>query len=261
MSSLQSSQRSFSAPHPLTNTRPTVKLAPTHAKHRIATSPLVSPHDDPGESAFHLDGSFFPRSNSYYSISTLPVEGQQTPWAPHTQPPPPPQNLSLNTTADSTITKTHLILSPTDNTDPFIRQPSVDVTTIVSSAAAVVTLPPLATVSLRYEHEHLIHSYDHLHTALCEKRRSATVPDLNKLRGGQRKGLYDHGPKTAEVVRKGKRDLVSSTLFSPEEEKVDYFGEEEEDGEVKEDGKEEDGSWTAYIVNGAKQFLVSPVEP
>lgn len=273
--SLQNSQRSYSAPQPLTasgsrKSTPASKVpvessglgsAPRPHKPPTTSSPLVSQHSphayDEATDAFNLEG-FFPRSNSYYSLSTLPGSQQNRHWAHSEQekPQPPPLTVDGDSSSAPDHVHTHLILSPNE-TDPDIQSED-RVTGLVTSAAKVVTLPPLATVSPTYEHEHLIHSYDHLHTALCEKRRSATVPDLNKWR--VKKNMYDAERKRLSATEPGGKgkDLVASSLFSPTEEKVDYFA---ADGEAGEEEGENDGSWSAYIYESAKRLLVSPTEP
>ncbi|KAG8985100.1 hypothetical protein FRB93_006109 [Tulasnella sp. JGI-2019a] len=287
---LQNSHRSHSAPHHLTSwassTPPGVVIIPEEPSITQSAS-LISQQttDFEAQDAFHAEG-FFPRSESYYSLSSMNAkrEQQRLHWAHgrhndesiYTNEAEGEESRISSTRTSSPLTSssqlitpevpgmtgdfdphTHLILSPTTEQQDPDAILSSQITKedhmggLVTSAAKVVTFP---VASPSYNHEHLIHSYDRLHNTLSERRRSATAPDLVALRNPalRKTNMYDDGvERRGEMLgKKGSGpDLVTTALFSPTEEKVDYWG--EEPGE-----EEQDGSWSAYLYESARKLLV-----
>jgi len=271
---MQNAHRSRSAPHPLTSLTATVSNDPSGSSTIQPTLPS-SPHDDEAHDAFHLEG-FFPRTNSYYSLSTVP-DSKQGHWVNGgsrglTTTTTTIQTHELSPTASSFTTSQpitpavssaidaahpHLILSPTANDNELQITREDRVSGIASAAAKVVMIPLTSTTT--YDHEHLIHSYDSLHNTLSERRRSATAPDLTALNAKNRRNLYDASGAPVRKPPIGARQISSSTLFSPVEEKVDYWAMADEEEGV--DGAEQSildagGALATYIYEGAKRLWV-----
>ncbi|KAG8939047.1 hypothetical protein FRC04_007044 [Tulasnella sp. 424] len=282
MSQLQNSQRSKSAPGLLASTTFDGDVpASLGQPHLISTPSSEGPQD-----AFNLEGAFFPRSNSYYALSSMNTSSSGDNWVygssttvvaseAETNPNPSQQDRRSTMTATS---------SP-NSTLSFPRTPIaplnlLDDTTLRNRIEAEDRVRGLALSALEkvteigfggrfdgpsYEHDHIFHSYDALHDSFCEKRRSATVPNLAAVAAGGKKkvtvgGVYDaHGAAAPTMDRKKSSGKVS-LLFSPTEEEIDLFGKGVLDDDDEEDGKEkavkEGDSWVTYMYTSAKQLWV-----
>ncbi|KAG8857191.1 hypothetical protein FRB96_005865 [Tulasnella sp. 330] len=273
-------QKSHSAPHRLTSwspAPPTVVAIPEESSKPQPSSLTSQP-----SAHFEVQDGFFHRSESYFSLSSMnekkahhwvhggeldDVEREGHPQARTTAsspgtpggPPSLPITPAVFQSEGNFDSQIHLILSPTRedfDADAILSseiRKENHVGGLVSSAAKAVVAFPVASPS--YDHEHLIHSYDHLHNTFSERRRSATAPDLTALRRDpasarrRKTNMYDRVDETSSKrsVRRDGPALVNTTLFSPVEEKVDYWGDEAE---------EQDGSWSAYLYESAKRLLI-----
>jgi len=233
----------------------------------------VASQGDP-QDAFHLEG-FFPRSDSYYSLSSL--NGQWVRKEEEDADPSSPTT-TLSSSSHDPVTpglgngQPYLILTPAAHDDHVSSEITQEdhVGGLVSTAAKVVTLPIVSSSTAfagpSYDHDHLIHSYDFLHSSLSDRRRSATVPDLAAYHRGQRRkaNMYDVREETGSQGKGGvevvKWETPKLTLFSPEEEKIDYWGAEPGDGEDERRMQEPGDSWATYIYEHAKRLWIRKPE-
>ncbi|KAG8902270.1 hypothetical protein FRB99_004689 [Tulasnella sp. 403] len=280
MSSLNSQSRSLSAPQPFTSSSARQRSSGrdvhdggVHSSYggygredslrRVYSSPLEVVIED--QDAFNLEGSFFPRSDSYFSLSSMnTIYNPEQYWVygdknysiekalsvdigrnDHTAcSSPGTSTYSLPPTPTIPRAPHNLLLSPTTSKD-MDEALERDIRTEdrvggIAYTALAVAAKVSAAPTYRgpvYEHEHMFHSYDALHSTLSEKRRAATVPDLTSL-------ADDTTKRSAYDAQTG--DGKVPFLFSPNEEKLDIW---------KDDGQSTEG-WTELIFRGAKSLLL-----
>jgi len=249
---LQASQRSRSAPHPLSS------LA-FSASDDTASPPLPSPHiirkshaevEDP----FNM-GGFFPRSQSYLNLKTHQEDWQWLqkqddddneeeddeqvdPRHAQSSPSVTPATHSLSLPA-TPFTGSRTLFEVEDSYTRDIKDAdafgvlSVTRASITRTASAPLTLFP---VDLAYNHDHLIHSYDALHSDMCQ-RRKATI-DGSQAGSGKATPMF---------------------LFSPLEEleldfSVDDDQKPEKDGGDDGDVPGDDAHWTSHLYRGMHRW-------
>ncbi|KAG9026933.1 hypothetical protein FS837_004464, partial [Tulasnella sp. UAMH 9824] len=279
MSQLQTSQRSKSAPGQLASASTAFDgdVPPS-----LGQPPLIStPASEGTQDAFNLEGAFFPRSNSYYALSSMNRSNSGDNWVYGSSTAVVASEAEVNpnpTTQQHDRRTSTATWSPT-STFSFPRTPVapmnlLDDTTLRTRIEAEDRVRGLALSALEkvteigfsrqfdgpsYEHDHIFHSYDALHDSFCEKRRSVTLPNLAAVAGKTRTvgGVYDAHGRAPAMDRKKSSGKVS-LLFSPTEEEIDLFGKGVLDDEDDEDGKEkavkEGDSWVTYIYASAKQL-------
>lgn len=277
MSQLQTSQRSKSAPGQLASSAFDGDVPPSFGQ-----PPLIStPASEGPQDAFNLEGAFFPRSNSYYALSSMNRSNSGDNWVygSSTAVVSSEAEANPNLTASQRDRRPTTATSSPNSTLSFPRTPVapmnlLDDTTLRTRIEAEDRVRGLALSALEkvteigfsrqfdgpnYEHDHIFHSYDALHDSFCEKRRSATLPNLAAVAGTKKAaagGVYDAAPAMDRKKSSGKVSL----LFSPTEEEIDLFGKGVLDDDDEEDGKEkavkEGDSWVTYIYASAMQLWV-----
>ncbi|KAG8991575.1 hypothetical protein FRB90_001303 [Tulasnella sp. 427] len=285
MSQIQNAQRSKSAPGQLALTTFDGDVPPSFGQ-----PPLIStPASEASQDAFNLEGAFFPRSNSYYALNSMNRTNSGDNWvygsSAATTAVASAADVTPNSTTSTSRRTTSTATSSPTSTLSFPRTPIapmnlLDDTTLRNRIEAEDRVRGLALSALEkvteigfgrtfdgpnYEHDHIFHSYDALHDSFCEKRRSATAPDLAGQATKPRGSVYDSHLKggSAKMDRKPSSGKVS-LLFSPTEEEVDLFGkgvldDDEEDGAEK--AVKEGDSWVTYIYTSARQLWVRKAEP
>ncbi|KAG8932268.1 hypothetical protein FRC03_003581 [Tulasnella sp. 419] len=264
--SLKPSHRSRSEPQPLSSLKAT-RSAPhdsSNSPEAVASRSSRATAQDP----FSLDG-FFPRTKSYFELNKL--EQWDCQWADPEERTEIVSQGASGGMADMSPTNSGLSIPSTPGASlSLLASGGVDEAArdideedrmgILNFSSANIINPMQGSAerqifSPTYEHDHLFHSYDNLHSSFCERRRSMTVPNFGAFyKGGNFKGPGDQG--NYDVFLEGKdRRWRSLFLLPPEEEEI-----EEDDGRGPDKaGEDTTDGWSDYVWNKARKLWTAGV--